>query len=349
MQNNNLTNQSYEDEIDLSALVKTLVNYKTSIILITLSFLLLTLIYLWQKESDYESNILLEIGSYELISGEDIMIQPISDLIKELRIDLIYKQGVEKDKLQFLAIEGKLLKIIYISPSPENNQNLLKEATIFIQDRHANIQAKITSSLNNKIQSINNQLDFINNSLAIKKETKKIEINNRIISIDTEINTLKSKINSLSQLIPQEQNNLNLLKSDSNALIKRIGYSPTLEQLIYTYKGELSFAEAEIQNLLVKKDDLEKKLISIEKGDLMSKELLEDGDLISEELYVLNQEKINLERKFKLDQNNKNTTQVLHEIKTKEINNNMLTILLGIIFGFLFSVILVYVRELRRK
>ena len=68
MKNSNLNNEYLEDEIDLRELLKTILNSKKLIIIVTLAFSLLAFIYSAQKEQRYQSTVIIKVGTYDLLS-----------------------------------------------------------------------------------------------------------------------------------------------------------------------------------------------------------------------------------------------------------------------------------------
>ena len=134
MKNSNLNNEYLDDEIDLVELLRTLYSSKKLIIIVTLAFSLLAFIYTTQKEVEYQSTVILEVGSYDLSNGEKKLVEPVSSLIKKLKINQISQQS---DELNFNSIEDHFLEINYTSPSPELNENSIKEAIKFSQVAHA--------------------------------------------------------------------------------------------------------------------------------------------------------------------------------------------------------------------
>jgi LPS O-antigen subunit length determinant protein (WzzB/FepE family) len=70
MKNSNLNNEYQNDEIDIRELLRTILNSKKLILIVTLSFSLLAFIYTNQKEPEYSSTVLLEVGSYPMLDGE---------------------------------------------------------------------------------------------------------------------------------------------------------------------------------------------------------------------------------------------------------------------------------------
>ena len=362
MKNSNLNNEYLDDEIDLKELIRTILNSKKIIIIVTLAFSLLALIYTTQKEAEYQSSIILEVGSYRLLSGEKKSIETVSNLIKKLKVDLVYKKQLEFDdlklndkELKFKSIEDELLQINYTSPSLEFSESVIKEAIKFAQESHTETLNNIVNSFYNKIVTIDNEVEFIKNSIKIRQESQKysainaiktidnevefqklnainsikaldkeieflknsIELNaiNAIKLIDNDIPALKDKIKYLLKLIPEEEENLLLLKSDTSVLVQRASSSPTLQQVIYSYNEEIISLGNQIQNLQQEKDDLEMQVKSIAEGEFKSEKLfklqqekdvlemqvksIEEGEFESKELFKLQQAKENLEKLVK--------------------------------------------------
>jgi len=294
MKNSNLNNEYLDDEIDLRELLRTILNSKKLIILITLASALLAFIYLAQKEAKYQSTVIIEVGSYRLLDGEKKLIEPVSSLIKKLKVNLVYKKQLEfgdlklnDKKLNFKSIEDRLLEIDYTSPSPEFNETIVNEAIIFSQESHVEILAKIVNSFSEKIVTIDNEVEFIKNSIKNQQESRKL---------NQEKEALEMQVKSIKE-------------------------------------GE--FVSEELLKLIQEKDILEMQVKSIT-----------EGEFVSEELFKLNQEKDTLELQIKLVNDQTNMTQPIRELKTKEIKSKqLLTILIGTILGFIFSVFIVFIRQ----
>jgi len=425
MKNSNLNNEYLDDEIDLIVLLRTILNSKKLIIIVTFSFSLLAFIYTTQKELEYESTVILEVGSYRLLSGEKKLFEPVSSLIKKLKVDLVYKKQLEfgdlklkGNKLNFKSIEDKLLEIDYTSPSPEFNETIINEAITFSQESNAEILTKIVNSFSEKIVTIDNEVEFLKNSIKSQQESKKLNAINAIKVIDSEVEFLKNSIKSqqesqklnainaikvidieipalesklkyLLDLIPAEENNLLLLKSNPSALLQRASSSPTLQQIIYSYNEQAITLKNQIRNLQQEKEALEMQVKSITEGKFVSEELFKlqqekealemqvksitegkfvseelfklqqekdtlemqvksiaEGKFVSEELFKLQQEKDTLEMQVKLVKDQKITTQPIRELVTSEIKTKQLfIILIGTILGFIFSVLIVFIRQ----
>ena len=336
----------------------------------TLAFSLLAFIYTTQKEVEYQSTIVLEVGSYDLINGEKKLVEPVSSLIKKLKINQISKQ---LDELDFKSIEDHFLEINYTSPSPEFNENLINQAIIFAQESHAEILDKVVNSFSKKIvttdnevkllkDSLESRIKFLKNSLEIQQESQKSIAINSIKTIVNEIPTLESQLKFLLELIPAEENNLLLLKSDPSSLLQRTSSSPTLQQIIYSYNKQAVSLKNQIQDLQQEKEFLEMQVESISEGKFASKELFKiqqeinilemqvestaEGKFVSEELFKLQQQKDSLELQIKLVNDQTNSTKPIRELETSEIKTNtLLIILIGTILGFIFSVLIVFIRQ----
>ena len=297
MKNSNLNNEYLDDEIDLIELLRTLYSSKKLIIIVTLAFSLLAFIYTTQKELEYQSTVILEVGSYRLLDGEKKLFEPVSSLIKKLKINQISKQ---LDELNYKSIEDQFLEISYTSPSPESNEKLINEAIRFIEENHVETLDKIVNSFSEKIVAIDNQL-----------EKQKIKVINLKRSIENKIYTLESKNKFLLKLIPEEENNLFLWQF----------YEQTLD------------IQNAIQDLKQEKDSLE----------LQGTEVYIKSD---SKYNTLQQEKDSLELQIKLVKDQKSTTQPIRDIVTSEIKpKQLLTILIGTILGFIFSVSIVFIRQ----
>jgi len=317
MKNSNLNNEYLDDEIDLLEILRTIYSSKKLIIILTLAFSLLAFIYTTQKELEYQSTVILEIGSYRLLDGEKKIVEPVSSLIKKLKVDLVYKKQLEfgylklnDKKLNFKSIEDQLLEINYTSPSPEFNEKLINEVIIFSQESHVGILANIVNSFSDKIRAIELQIDFLKNSSSSNKESKKLEVTNEIIRIDTEVDLNKIKINFVSELLLTQENDL-------------------------MRKDQFMTLQAKVKELERKKENLEKKI-----------KLIDSSDFVAKDVFELKVEKNSLEKQTKLIKNSSSKPQPIREIKTTEIKtNNRVIILIGANFGFIFSIFIVFIRQ----
>ena len=394
MQNNNPNNYLQEDEIDLKEIFNFFINSKKILITITLVITTLGAIYTFQKAPEYKSTALIEIGGKNTLTNEKGLIEPGKDLIQDLKINFIYKNSV--DPLIFRLIEKKLLQIEYISPSAEKNNHLLNEIVEYIVNRHSLLLSKITQKTKNQliyeIESLNNQIEFNNKALFTQNEEEKLKISNQIVNLNEQIEYIKNtivtqneeeklkisnqienlnnelpsldlKIESLNEIIVADQNNLLLLKSNAELFMQRAAQSPTLDQVIFSYKTALIDYENEKIKLLSQKVNLETQLkflesdhsesekvfkLSQEKDSLETQlKFWESDHSESEKVFKLSQEKdsFELELDFLLQQN-KTNTQLVGEILTNEVETNKaLPIFLNFIFGLFLSSVVIFINN----
>jgi len=329
MKNSDLNNEYLDDEIDLRELLRTIFNSKKLIILITLASALLTFIYVAQNELAYKSTVILEVGSHPLLSELDeneLLTQTVDSLIKKLMVDLNYKNNKE---FVFKPVEeGQLLEINFLSSSPESSENELNKAIKYVEESHMNVLNAIVSSFYEKIIALDRAIEYE------QKSQKLIDIN-LIKDIDSEITADESKIKLLIEIITEEENNLLLLKSNPSDLLQRTASSSSLQQTIYDYKEQIISFKNNIQKLQQVKDTLELQIKSIA-----------EGESTSETLFNLRQDKVRLELRLKLLNDQTNTTQPVAELVTREIKpKQLLPILIVTILGFMFSVFIVLIRE----
>ena len=146
MQNNNPNDFTQENEINLKELIKLLINSKNLIITITLVITTLSVIYTFQRTPEYKSTALVEIGQYDTLDNENILIESASNLIQNLNIRFVYKSKVNNDSLSIKAIEDKLITIQINKPSIELGEKTLYEITRYIENRHSLLQNKISQN-----------------------------------------------------------------------------------------------------------------------------------------------------------------------------------------------------------
>ena len=317
MKNSNLNNKYLNDEIDLIEILITIYSSKKLIILITLASALIAVAYLAQKEVEYQSTLILEVGSYRLLDGEEKLIEPVSSLIKKLKINQISQQS---DELNYKSIEDHFLQINYTSPSPEFNENLINEAIRFAQESHAESLDNIVNSFSDEIKAKELQIDFLINSSLSNKESLHLEVINAINKIDSEVDLDKIKINFLSKLLITQKNDLIL-------------------------EDQLMLFQAKVKESETRKKSLEEKIKLIDSSDFG---LIPVS--LNKEVFELKVEKNSIEKQIKLIKNSISKTRSIREIQTSEIKpKQLLIILIGTIFGFIFSVLIVFIRLFIRQ
>ena len=114
-----------------------------------------------------------------------------------------------------------------------------------------------------------------------------------------------------------------------------------LSKLLITQKNDL-ILEDQLMILQAKVKELEKKKESLERKII----LIDSSDIVGKEVFEFKQEKEALEMQVKLVKDQKSTTQPIRELVTSEIKTNtLLIILIGTILGFIFSVLIVFIRQ----
>ena len=383
MANSKLSNNYSEDEIDLKELLQNLINSKKIIIIFTLVSALLTFTYSSQKETLYTSTALIEIGSYDSIEYIDLnsafeakLVETIPELIKNLTIELIYKQQV-MDKLTFKSIQDRVLEISYTSPA--SNSDFISSALIYIQNRHSDIMISLLDPLKNEIESVNSQITSLEATLLRQNEAAKLKVANekkinisKIPGIDTQILTLENKINILLNEIAVNEENLASLVIGTQPESARI--RTTLNQVIHGYKIKIldhrenieqlknlkNQIKADINILTLQNETLDNLLLVSESGnsetvfkitqDKSSLDLqlrLPADSFAYERILELNQEILSLASQIKLMSNvSKNKTKLINDILTVKVpSNTIILTLLGAFCGFIFSIFIVLVRK----
>ena len=384
MANSKLSNNLSEDEIDLKELLQNLINSKKIIIIISLVSALLVFTYSFQKETLYTSTGLIEIGSYDSIEYKDLntvfevkLVETIPKLIKNLTIELIYKQQVQGD-LTLKSIQNRVLEISYTSPV--NNSKFISDALIYIQNRHADIMASLLDPLLNEIESSKSQILSLEASLLRQNESAKSRVASekiinlsKIPGINTQISTLNSKISLLQVAIDVNKENLASLVNGTQSEIAKS--RTNLNQIIHGYEIEILNHQQSIEQLKNTKDQinldiniltlqnetLENLLLVSENGNSetvfkitkektsldFQLEFPESGASTYAKIVQLNQEILELMSQIQLMSNvSTNKTKLINDITTVKVPSYALILsLLGAFCGFIFSVFIVLVRK----
>ena len=202
------------------------------------------------------------------------------------------------------------MQINYTSPSPELNENSIKEAIKFSQDSYMKTLDNIVNSFSDGIKAKELQIDFLINSTLSNKESRQLKVINEINEIDSKVDLDKIKINFLSKLLITQKNDLIL-------------------------EDQLMILQAKVKELEKKKESLERKII-----------LIDSSDIVGKEVFEFKQEINSLEKQSKLIKNSSSKTQPIRELVTSEIKTKtLLIILIGTILGFIFSVLIVFIRQ----
>ena len=361
--NKNFSNPKLQDdEINLVTVVKALLNSKIIIFFSALIFLILALFYAFQKQPLYQSNAFIEIGQYGNINGSSSLIENPSSIIQNVKINLIYKnikplqsdevnvvdslmlndvfiaKSDELGSIEFQTFEGKIISIKYISDSIEQNMRVLNKFINHIIERHSSIEELVfkdtQKSLIDNINSVKLEIAHFKAVLKSTNSNQMLTIKNKIISLENDLPFINRKIEALKQILIDEQVNLNLLLIDKDSRKERAMVSPTLEQILYTYKMEIISVENSEQKVLREIDKLNKQLKII------------SNNLEPYNLFSLSQRKIALEDQLQSINMLRNKTQLINEVKTSSIlPNKRVYAFIGFIFGLFFGIFLVLVKD----
>ena len=369
MQNQSLNSNSSKENIDLGSIIKLLMNSKKLVLVVTLVTPILVFLFNSQQQDTYESTAIVEIGQYLDFKKEKVLIEPSINLYNELNINFIYKNGYT---LSVAPFENRLVEIKASSNSYSESVRIVEEAIVFVRNRHSKIISDQIVSINDEI---NMHITDLTNQLFQQNKNIRKQITYELTDLTNQLRYIDSKIKQLNEIISKDTNNLALLSSSPELLKQRTAVSPTLDQLIYTYKNEIVELENRKTNLLLKIDNL--------KGALSS------SNLVSENILELRQEKVDLQTqleilnnkiKYVLHRNDKTQqfaefnqtteikkltktnalvkqlkelsgpnlieTQQIGEIITTQIQiNKILTAIISLIFGFVASTFIILIRS----
>ena len=378
---NDLNQSLYvEDEIDLKEIFKILIESKKLIISTILIFTTASIIYSLSLKPSFLTSTILEIGYFEMPDGNQKLIEKPSNLISDLKV-LIMKNSDNKfnQNVSITSFEGKLINLETTSSSGEQNENLLTEIINYIDERHSNLAVLITNQqkhqISNEIDLIESEISFLIRVWLRQQEIARVNLEASISKLKSDLPILDQEISQLKQVIIDDSNNLNIVKGSTLA-IERAASSPTLEQIISSYKSQINQLTRERNNSISDISILSQKLDDLKKNSLQSDELfkleerkkaLENYASQSDELFNLEERKkalenyasqsdelFDLERQQKTLENQLQMLMTQTQVKTQLIGNietntikpkTQLIISLGLIFGFITGIFLVFINN----
>ncbi|MDA8854601.1 Wzz/FepE/Etk N-terminal domain-containing protein [Candidatus Pseudothioglobus singularis] len=327
----NLTQPSpYEDEIDLREIFKILIESKKLIILTTLIFTMVSIVYSLSQKSEFTSSSLFEIGYYEMLDGSHKVIDKPSELIEDLKLNLITKNPNNEfnQAVSMLPIQNKLIQFETTSISSKTNEKLLNKFFSYIDNHHASFMKSYTDNYRN---DLHNKIDLIESEF----EKERLNITNDISKKSADIPFLDQKISQLSRIIADNKNILFLLENDPQLFIERATISPNLNVLTNTLINNVTQLVNQKNTLLLDIDNLNSQL-EFENNSTQSNELLD---------LKLKQEALEIELESVNNQKIINSG-VIGDIKITTIKPKYLLIIsLGIVLGFISSIFLVFIRN----
>jgi hypothetical protein len=377
---NNLNQSMHSaDEIDLKGILNALIESKKIIISTLLFFTIASIIYSLTQKPSFESSVELEIGYFKMPDGSQKLIEESSDLISDLRI-LIMKNPSEKfiQKVSINSFEKKIIVLNTSSSSVEKNENLLTEIINYTNERHSNLALLVADQkkllLSNEIDLIKSEISFyksqnlldlsnIESEISILKEDMRNDIEAKISKLKSDLPVLEQEIGQIKTVVIEDSNNLKLLQGTTYS-IERAAISPTLEQIISSYKSNIIKLTRERNKNIADINILSQKLDALKKNTFQSYDLLklekrkkelENPTLQSFELLALEQRLKNTKNQLQMLMS-QNTTQTspLTDIETATIKpKTLLLIFFSIIFGFFASIVLVFtnnfIKEFRQS
>ena len=321
---NNINQSSYqEDEIDLLEIIKVLIESKKLIILTTLIFTIVSIVYSLSQKPEFKSSSLFEIGYYEMPDGTQQLIDEPKVIINDLKLNLIIKNPDNEfnQAVSIRPIQSALIQFETTSFSSETNEKLLNKFSSYIDNHHASFMKSYTDNNRN---DLHNQIDLI--------ELERLNITNEksanILFID-------ERISRLSKIIADNKNILFLLQNDPQLFIERATISPNLnvktDELIYIVTHLVDQKNTLLQDI----DNLNNQL-EFENNSTQSNKLLD---------LKLKQEALEIELES-VDNQKIINSGVIGDIKTTTIKPKYLLIItLGIILGFITSIFLVFINN----
>ena len=330
-----------EDEIDLRKIIKILIESKKLIISSILIFTIASIIYSLSLKPEFKSSTILEIGYYEMPDGTQELIEEPSDLISNLKIHQLLN---DQQDSSFKTIEKKLIRIETSSNKATDNEKILSSMITFINNRHNKLSI-ISSNLRkntlvDKIDLIDSKISFIKAKQLDNNLLKRTEIEDKIAKLKAQLPIINLEINQLEKVIIDDTNNLSLLTTNDETQKARASNSPTLEQIIFSYKSKINGFNTKKNTNILETKNLNNQL-----------QILENVTLQSDELFSLEQERKILNNQLQMLMNESQVkTLPIGNIETQTINPKIqLMLLLGIIMGFITGILLVFIRNLVKK
>jgi capsular polysaccharide biosynthesis protein len=388
-------NSQFEEDIDLREIIKTILENKILIILFIFIFTLTSIFYSLSLKPSFKSSHLIEIGYIETHDGSQKLIETPPSLISDIKVNLVYKDYKDNlsKQVRVEALEDKLIKLNFTSDSAELNEEVLRNFFSYIDERHIRI-AELTSiqkkekilkeidliesekssrkqarklEIANDLEAVNSQLSFFETNLFKEKKAQKLDLIFKTNNLKNKLPYIEQKINQLKEVIENDNANLMLLQSDPQLLKERTAISPTLDQIIYSYKDLIIELEIDKVTYLEQIDNLKKQLELLENNEFKPEvlfklkqeqdnlkkqlELLENNEFKSEVLFKLQQEQDNLKKQLDETLNHQFiNTSPTGEIKTKIIEpKTKPIILLGFVFGLFAGIFIVLIKNFIKK
>lgn len=261
-----------DDEIDLVELFATLWNGKIKIIVITVVFLVVGILYTLIATSWYKASALVEVGYYNINENgviKSIMLEEPKNIIEKLKtryIDLLKDvegKDVDVKSVNEIKNNNKFFSIEVIGKSNEKAVKMIDEMIQSVSDEHKKIIDGYISSQKVKLANIDRQINFLQNNQIVEVQSQIDNVKQIIIpkldkqikyAQETTIPFAKQDLKNIDDIILKnieekiklENDNLkkyttelNTIKSNNAKQNTNLEFTINLNQLITSAKSNL--------------------------------------------------------------------------------------------------------------
>lgn len=261
-----------DDEIDLVELFATLWNGKIKIIVITVVFLVVGILYTLIATPWYKASALVEVGYYNINENgviKSIMLEEPKNIIEKLKtryIDLLKDvegKDVDVKSVNEIKNNNKFFSIEVIGKSNEKAVKMIDEMIQSVSDEHKKIIDGYISSQKVKLANIDRQIKFLQNNKIVEVQSQIDNVKQIIIpkldkqikyAQETTIPLAKQDLKNIDDIILKnieekiklENDNLkkyttelNTIKSNNPKKNTNLEFTINLNQLITSAKSNL--------------------------------------------------------------------------------------------------------------
>lgn len=261
-----------DDEIDLVELFATLWNGKIKIIVITVVFLVVGILYTLIATSWYKASALVEVGYYNINENgviKSIMLEEPKNIIEKLKtryIDLLKDvegKDVDVKSVNEIKNNNKFFSIEVLGKSNEKAVKMIDEMIQSVSDEHKKIIDGYISSQKVKLANIDRQINFLQNNQIVEVQSQIDNVKQIIIpkldkqikyTQETTIPFAKQDLKNIDDIILKnieekiklENDNLkkyttelNTIKSNNAKQNTNLEFTINLNQLITSAKSNL--------------------------------------------------------------------------------------------------------------
>lgn len=261
-----------DDEIDLVELFATLWNGKIKIIVITVVFLVVGILYTLIATSWYKASALVEVGYYNTNENgviKNVMLEEPKNIIEKLKtryIDLlkdVEDKDVDVKSVNEIKNNNKFFSIEVLGKSNEKAVKMIDEMLQSVSDEHKKIIDGYISSQKVKLANIDRQIKFLQNNKIVEVQSQIDNVKQIIIpkldkqikyAQETTIPLAKQDLKNIDDIILKnieekiklENDNLkkyttelNTIKSNNPKKNTNLEFTINLNQLITSAKSNL--------------------------------------------------------------------------------------------------------------